>query len=402
MADSFNGIYVAEKTSTGFILIDVVTKEKFTEFPEVFGKKQLAYSARTGFTMRISLRRNGDQFISWDKSNGKVKAPKKSKRTPKVEEKIDLVSQAGVSVVDEEIVKTIHDSYQLKPSYMVISEAKWKVLVRAALRGLNVILTGEAGEGKTLAAYALKDALQRPFFYVNLGNTQDAQTALIGKTHLDAATGTYFAESYFVKAIQTPNAVILLDELSRASFDAFNILITVLDKKQRYLRVSDDPNSPTIKVAPGVSFIATANVGFKYSGTVKIDHAIMDRFIKIEVDSLSAADRTSLILNTYGKQNEKIHTTLVNIAQDLYVNMTSESPMVSVAPSTRQILEMAEFIEDGFTLAETLDVILYPMYDKEERIFVKTIEQKYNEKIEDKDQLNQSDKILNPSEPPTW
>lgn len=366
-------------------------------------KHSLAYSYNKGFIMTPSIKPSGVDYIKWDKTNSRVQAPNNnrfSKPAKKVKaQPVEESTMTESNIKDDETIKLIHDSYKLKPSYLTISEAKWKVLVRGALRGLNIIMTGDAGEGKTLAAYALKDALQRPFFYVNMGNTQDAQTSLIGKTHLDADTGTYFSESYFVKAIQTPNAVILLDELTRASFDAMNILITVLDKKQRYLRVNDDPDSPTIKVASGVSFIATANIGFKYSGTVKLDHAILDRFIKVEVDPLTSSDRLSLIINLHGKENKKLHESLVSISADLTFNIKSTDPQVSVAPSTRQVLEMAEFIEDGFTLAETLDVLLFPMYDEEERSFVRTIVQKYDEKIKDEDNLNQSNLK---TAPPSW
>ena len=56
------------------------------------------------------------------------------------------------------------------------------------------------------------------------------RATLIGNTHLDKEKGTYFSEALFVKAIQTENAVILLDELTGPS-DAWNIWMTVLDPR---------------------------------------------------------------------------------------------------------------------------------------------------------------------------
>jgi MoxR-like ATPase len=94
----------------------------------------------------------------------------------------------------------------------------------------------------------------------------------------DQKKGTYFSESSFVQAIKTPNAVILLDELSRAHPDAWNILMTVLDQGQRYLRLDEAEGSPIVKVAEGVTFIATANIGNEYTSTRVIDRAILDRF----------------------------------------------------------------------------------------------------------------------------
>ena len=377
-----------------FKIINVETNEEVTDLlpwiskinPATFDhslKNDLAFDP----AIRKSGKRTGEYYVKWEASSKKST----SKKSKTIKEVKTIMNKAVVDVEADDDLSLIHNSYKLKPSYLKMSEAKWKVLVRSVIRGLNVMMIGEAGEGKTISAYALRDALQRPFFYVNLGNTQDAQTALIGKTHLNNETGTYFSESYFVKAIQTPNAIILLDEMSRASFDAMNILITVTDKKQRYLRLNDDPDSPTIKVAPGVSFIATANVGFKYSGTLKIDHAIMDRFIKVEVDRLTKDQRVDLLVDLYGAENKIAFEALCNISNDLLLNVESDDPTVDEAPSTRQILEMAEFIKDGFSITETLDVILYPLYKKEDRGFVRTIVQKYDKKINDDDGLN-SDK----------
>ena len=138
----------------------------------------------------------------------------------------------------------------------MMSELKWKYLVRSGVRGKNIMMTGPAGCGKTMAAKSLVNSLDRPDYYFNLGATQDPRSTLIGNTHFDSKKGTYFSESHFVKAIQTPNSVILLDELSRAHPDAWNILMTVLDYGQRYLRLDEATGSETIKVADGVTSVS--------------------------------------------------------------------------------------------------------------------------------------------------
>ena len=145
-----------------------------------------------------------------------------------------------------------------RPKGLVMNELKWKYLVRSAVRGKNIMMTGQAGCGKTMAAKSLVNALDRPDFYFNLGATQDPRATLIGNVHFDKGKGTYFSESLFVKAIQTENAVILLDELTRAHPDAWNILMTVLDQGQRYLRLDEADGQNTIKVADGVTFIAVS------------------------------------------------------------------------------------------------------------------------------------------------
>ena len=123
----------------------------------------------------------------------------------------DAPSDVEIPDNHDEIVDFISNSYGLKPTGLVMKELKWKYLIRSAVRGKNIMMTGQAGCGKTMAAKSLVNALDRPDFYFNLGATQDPRASLIGNVHFDKSKGTYFSESLFVKAIQTPNAVLLLD-----------------------------------------------------------------------------------------------------------------------------------------------------------------------------------------------
>ena len=104
-----------------------------------------------------------------------------------------------------EVLNFIHSSYSLKPKGLMMTEFKWKYLIRSAVRGKNIMMTGPAGCGKTMAAKSVVNILDRPDYYFNLGATQDPRGTLIGYTHFDSGKGTYFSESLFVKAIQTPN-----------------------------------------------------------------------------------------------------------------------------------------------------------------------------------------------------
>ena len=87
-------------------------------------------------------------------------------------------------------------SINLKPTELVMEELKWKYLIRS-VRAKNIMMTGPAGCGKTMASKALVKALDRPDFYFNLGATQDPRATLIGNTHFDKGKGTFFSESAF-------------------------------------------------------------------------------------------------------------------------------------------------------------------------------------------------------------
>ena len=291
-------------------------------------------------------------------------------------------SEVDVPEGHAEIVDFIGNSYGLKPQGLIMKELKWKYLIRSAVRGKNIMMTGQAGCGKTLAAKSLVNALDRPDFYFNLGATQDPRSTLIGNVHFDKQKGTFFSESLFVKAIQTENAVILLDELTRAHPDAWNILMPVLDYGQRYLRLDEADGQTTIKVANGVTFIATANIGNEYTATRQLDKALLDRFTVIEMDLLTQEEEYGLLKYMFPTVEEKTLENVSNITSLTRAEAMTENPRISSGVSTRTSVEIAGLLFDGFSLLESADITIYPQYDStggadSERTFVKQIVQKF-------------------------
>ena len=294
------------------------------------------------------------------------------------------IKPSEVSIPDghEDVVNFIKDSYSLKPKGLVMKELKWKYLIRSAVRGKNIMMTGQAGCGKTMAAKSLVTSLDRPDFYFNLGATQDPRATLIGNVHFDQGKGTYFSESLFVKAIQTENAVILLDELTRAHPDAWNILMPVLDQGQRYLRLDEADGQETISVADGVTFIATANIGNEYTATRQLDKALMDRFTIIEMDVLTDVEELGLLSYMFPTVEESELKNIANITHLTRVEATTDNPRITSGVSTRTSVEIAGLLFDGFSLIEAADITIYPQYDNtggvdSERTFVKQIVQKF-------------------------
>jgi len=274
-----------------------------------------------------------------------------------------------------------------------MNELKWKYLIRSAVRGKNIMMTGPAGCGKTMAAKSVVNSLDRPDYYFNLGATQDPRGTLIGNTHFESSKGTYFSESLFVKAIQTPGAVILLDELSRAHPDAWNILMTVLDYGQRYLRLDEQDNQATIKVAEGVTFVATANIGNEYTSTRVMDKALMDRFTIVEMDVLSEGDENELLNYMFPNVDATVIGNVAKIATLTRTESNSETARITSGISTRTTVELCGLLYDGFNLEEASEVSIYPQYDStggvdSERTFVKQIVQKFCDDGSNEDLFN--------------
>ena len=226
----------------------------------------------------------------------------------------------------------------------------------------------------------------RPFFVFNCGGGQDARATLIGNTTYRKDTGTLFCKSSFVEAIQTKNAVILLDELTRGNHDFWNILFPVLDPIQRTLRLDEKENSPVVKVEDGVCFIATSNIGNEYTATKVLDRALSRRFpIKLEMPLLSGKELKYLfgvLFNSRSPKEIKSMEVLTDISDDLIAQCKLEDAKISSVISPANMVEMAELVMDGFVLEEIAEAAIYPEYPDEggadsERSFVRSILQKY-------------------------
>ncbi len=184
------------------------------------------------------------------------------------------------------------------------------------------------------------------------------------------------------EAISTPKAVILLDELSRAHPDAWNILMTVLDSGQRYLRLDEADGSETINVAEGVTFVATANIGNEYTSTRVMDKALMDRFITVEMDVLDENEEDGLLNYMFPHVDSDLLKSVAEISNSTRVESKSEAGKISGGVSTRTSVEMAGLLFDGFGLDEAAEVCIYPQYSNDggmesERTYIKQLVQKY-------------------------
>ena len=338
------------------------------------GARNKAYANGMSLERRVN---RGGKFYWWAVPMAKYEATENIST-------VDLTpnTQVEIPAGHEEVVDFISNSYSIKPKGLVMKPLKWKYLIRSAVRGKHIMMTGPAGCGKTLGAKSLVNALDRPNFYFNLGATQDPRATLIGNVHFDKSKGTYFSESLFVKAIQTPNAVILLDELTRAHPDAWNIVMTGLDYGQRYLRLDEQDGQSTIKVAEGVCFVATANIGNEYTATRQLDKALMDRFTVIEMDTLTDEEEAGLLTYLFPTVDTDTLSNVAKIAFMTRQESLTDNPRISSGVSTRTSVEIAGLLFDGFSLEESADITIYPQYDADggvdsERTFVKQIVQKF-------------------------
>lgn len=315
-------------------------------------------------------------------SPSKANGGKSAQSAPKSTQGEVDAKKAAAKAASSPILQMIHTSPSKRPSTLICEDLTWKMICRSIVRGRNILLTGPTGTGKSQTAFAAAKAMDRELFYTNLGATQDPRGTLIGNTHFSKDTGTFFNQSAFVTAIQTPNTVVVLDEISRAHPEAANILMTVLDPNQRYLRMDEQVGTPTIKVDPTVSFIGTANIGSEYTATRVMDRALLDRFSIIEIPFLDTAQESGLVMQLFPTLETEVAGHLAEIATATRNEIKADNARISTPVSTRSVLEMAGLIEDGFTLKECAEVLIYPLYSQDggmqsERTFIKQLVQRF-------------------------
>ena len=158
--------------------------------------------------------------------------------------------------------------------------------------------------------------------------------------------------------------------------------MTVLDYGQRYLRLDEQDGQATVKVADGVTFVATANIGNEYTSTRVMDKALMDRFTIVEMDVLNEEEEYELLTYMFPHVDSTVLGNVSKIASLTRTESKSDTARIGSGISTRTTDELSGLLYDGFSLQEASEVSNYPQYDDaggvdSERTFVKQIVQKF-------------------------
>jgi hypothetical protein len=164
--------------------------------PEKYGFKVRVVGrlsdGQLGFTRvpAIQVENNPEPVGNFSAPNGGLLALKYESNTP---------TAVAAPVMNEDVLNFIHEKSEgLKPKALFMESLKWKYLIRNIIRGKNIMMTGPAGCGKTMAAKAAANSLEGyNTFIINLGATQDPRTTLIGNTQFDTKKGTVFNTSQF-------------------------------------------------------------------------------------------------------------------------------------------------------------------------------------------------------------
>lgn len=185
-----------------------------------------------------------------------------------------------------------------------------RMIVNAKL-GLNTMLVGPAGCGKTHSAGQLARVLGLEFGHLNL-TAGASETWLFGRQ-----TPTGFVEGVFSKLYEN-GGVFLADEIDAADSNLLLSINTAISSEQFYNPII----GKMIKRHKDFVFIGAANTFGKgsdatYTGRNRLDAATLDRFVVIKVDYNEKIEKLLC-------PNESIRNTLLAMRKELVNKQTLE------------------------------------------------------------------------------
>lgn len=240
-----------------------------------------------------------------------------------------------------------------------VDDAIWFIALRNVVRGVSTVITGPTGCGKTSLVGLLSAALDRNLTTVNMGSTSDARSVLLGNSHFKDGR-TIFREARFATALRDPKALVLLEELSRASEDALNILLPALDFQRSLSLDETDPPSVLERNDSSVIF-ATSNSGEEYTGTHEVDRALRDRFpfiLEMDYPPREAEENVLVVRTGIDRRNAQY---IVGFAHDCREAWRSGD--LATCVSTRALIECASAVVDGFSLLNGLKFTVLNIFD---------------------------------------
>jgi MoxR-like ATPase len=202
--------------------------------------------------------------------------------TAMVQQMIDQ-AVAGIAPVTERIVVSPVGEVTVKGH----THPMFKKVLALVAAGINVLLVGPAGCGKTHLAHQIAEALGRD--YGTLHCTSGASESQLAGWLLPIKEGGAFeyVASQFVKLYEKGNSVFLLDEIDAADPNMLLFINGAL--ANGHLHVPQRHENPTIARGENAAIIAAANTygtgaDMVYAGRNQLDGATLDRFYVVKMD----------------------------------------------------------------------------------------------------------------------
>jgi nitric oxide reductase NorQ protein len=212
--------------------------------------------------------------------------------------------------------------------------------------GLNILLDGPQGCGKTTLARSVARDLGMEFVFFNCGAVVEATDFLASVQVRSNDSGQPvmdFVKTEILLALEQALAnrarryLIFLDELNRCQESARNALMPALDATRR---IFNPVTNLFLEIPDNVQFIAAVNRGNEFSGTFGIDAAQLDRFAPLQMDYLPAAEEVKLLRERHPEVSKAVIELLVSLACTI-----RRSPEIATGLSVRATDEACLYLK---------------------------------------------------------
>jgi nitric oxide reductase NorQ protein len=224
----------------------------------------------------------------------------------------------------------------------------------------KVIISGPQGTGKTTVIEQMAARNNRGFFRISCGMIE-APSEWFGFRDFVGDELTY-VRSAFIEACETPNTDICLDEFNRLHTTLQNGLYNILDDNgEAWL----DMIKRNVRVAAGVVFWATANIGVAHTGTFQIDAAMEDRFAyHLKMGYLPEADEIRVLMMKTGI-GKSLAKTFVNVAKRVREAAADDNRPTSKPLSLRQLTAVCSLVVGGMKPIQAVEFTIMPKYSED-------------------------------------